>query len=41
MIKGIHGDLAIRKDATVGAIIPATTPETFPSRNVLALEVVS
>lgn len=40
-VKGIHGDLAIRKDATIGATSSATTVAAFPSRKRLALEVSS
>lgn len=38
IINGIHGDLAIRKDATVGAMSSAKMPALFPSRKTLALE---
>jgi hypothetical protein len=37
-IIGIHGDLAIKKDATEGAMSSATILELFPSRKTLALE---
>jgi uncharacterized protein YqkB len=37
-VKGIQGDLAMRKDATVGAMNSATIAAVFPSRNTLALK---
>ena len=37
IVNGVQGDFAMRKEATVGAMIAATTLATLPSRKELAL----